>query len=285
MTVEVVGRDVEQHRDLGGEGGAVLELEGGALADDRRVLVDLAPVAPRAGGRRCRRRRPACPASRQTWPSHSTTVVLPFVPVTATNGFGSERQASSSSPITGTPRSRATSITGAVCGTPGLLITRPIPSEVLRAVVIQVNFDARLPQSCIHGRRSRIDGDDPRPRLREQPRRRLARAGHADDQVGPRAESAGLVSITRMFANSARAPAAAPVRPRRPHGPRRPAGGGLRRAAGAAGEGRGSARAVREVGRWESPAPDGARDTRCGRRTSRTSTAGRRSRRFYRLDA
>ena len=39
------------------------------------------------------------PAVRQTWPRSSVTVVLPLVPVTATNRFGSSLHASSSSPI------------------------------------------------------------------------------------------------------------------------------------------------------------------------------------------
>ena len=42
MAVEVVGGEVEEDRALGGEGDAVLELEAGGLADDRRGRVDLA---------------------------------------------------------------------------------------------------------------------------------------------------------------------------------------------------------------------------------------------------
>ena len=56
-------------------------------------------------------------------------VVLPFVPVTATNRFGRSRQASSSSPSTGRPRSRAAAITGASFGTPGLFTTTAAPSS------------------------------------------------------------------------------------------------------------------------------------------------------------
>ena len=65
----------------------------------------------------------AIPASRQIAPSSSTVVVLPLVPVTATKRLGRSRQASSSSPITGTPRSRAAATTGACEGTPGLFTT------------------------------------------------------------------------------------------------------------------------------------------------------------------
>ena len=56
-------------------------------------------------------------------PSSSVVVVFPFVPVTATSRFGSSRQASSSSPSTGRPRSRAATSTGASFGTPGLFTT------------------------------------------------------------------------------------------------------------------------------------------------------------------
>ena len=69
------------------------------------------------------------PASRQIAPSSSVVVVLPFVPVTATNRFGRSRHASSSSPSTGRPRSRAAAITGASFGTPGLFTTTAAPSS------------------------------------------------------------------------------------------------------------------------------------------------------------
>ena len=56
-------------------------------------------------------------------------VVFPLVPVTAQNAFGSSRQASSSSPVTSSPRSRAATSTGASWGTPGLLTTVRAPSS------------------------------------------------------------------------------------------------------------------------------------------------------------
>ena len=64
------------------------------------------------------------PATRHTWPSSSATVVLPLVPVTATKRLGSSRQASSSSPMTGTPRVSARLTAGDSRGTPGLLTTQ-----------------------------------------------------------------------------------------------------------------------------------------------------------------
>ena len=87
------------------------------------------PPAPRAAFPRCRRAPPGRSASRQIAPSSSVVVVLPFVPVTATKRFGSSRQASSSSPSTGRPRSRAATITGASFGTPGLFTTQATRSS------------------------------------------------------------------------------------------------------------------------------------------------------------
>src|SRR4051812_47878767 len=63
-------------------------------------------------------------AARQISPQSSATVVLPLVPVMPTKALGSARQASSTSPTTSTPRSRASRITAALSGTPGLLTTQ-----------------------------------------------------------------------------------------------------------------------------------------------------------------
>ncbi len=65
------------------------------------------------------------PASRWTCPIHSVVVVLPLVPVTATNSLGMSRQASSSSPSTGEPRARAAWTIGRVLGYAGALDERP----------------------------------------------------------------------------------------------------------------------------------------------------------------
>src|SRR3954452_1547721 len=63
------------------------------------------------------------PASRWMWPMSSVVVVLLLVPVTAMNSLGMSRHASSTSPSTGSPRSRAAATTGASAGTPGDLTT------------------------------------------------------------------------------------------------------------------------------------------------------------------
>ena len=130
------------------------------------------------------------PAVRQTWPSSSATVVLPFVPVTAQKRFGSSRQESSSSPITGMPRSRAAAIAGASAGTPGLLTTQRARSSSSTPTTIQEDFDAQPPQPFRARGRSGVDADHPLAALGEQPRRRLARAGEADDQVRARRAAA-----------------------------------------------------------------------------------------------
>ena len=87
VAVEVVGRDVQQHRRLGRERERVLELERGRLAHDRRP-------SGRATRRASSRPSPTLPAtatgrpaSRWMCPISSTVVVLPFVPVTAMNSF------------------------------------------------------------------------------------------------------------------------------------------------------------------------------------------------------
>ena len=53
------------------------------------------------------------PGLAKTWPSHSVTVVLPFVPVTATKRFGSQPPAELELADHGLPRARAAAITGA----------------------------------------------------------------------------------------------------------------------------------------------------------------------------
>ena len=86
------------------------------------------------------------PAARRTAPSISAVVVLPLVPVTAMKRFGSSRHASSSSPNTGMPRSRAAAIAGAVPGTPGLLHHAVHAVEQIHAVASEVRLDPlRMP--------------------------------------------------------------------------------------------------------------------------------------------
>ncbi len=81
------------------------------------------PMLPTAAVRR--------PAARSIEASMSVVVVLPFVPVTTSQGAASgprSRQASSSSPHTGTPASRAATITGARGGRPGDTTRTSAPS-------------------------------------------------------------------------------------------------------------------------------------------------------------
>src|SRR5882672_6535046 len=87
------------------------------------------------------------------WPSSSTVVVLPLVPVTARQRFGIARQASSSSPTTSIPRSNAAAITGASRGTPGLLTTVRVPSSranpsVSRATSTPTPVNPAAPSGC-----------------------------------------------------------------------------------------------------------------------------------------
>ena len=98
----------------------------------------------------------------------SVVVVLPLVPVTAMNSLGISRQASSTSPSTGSPRSRAAAMTGACAGTPGDLTTARTCSSARRRVVALAAIDpARLlaagPQDLERGDpRAREPDDEPR---------------------------------------------------------------------------------------------------------------------------
>ena len=69
------------------------------------------------------------PAASKTAPSNAVVVVLPLVPVTPRMGFGSSLAPSSISEITGRPRARAASTSGARPSIPGLFTTRSIPSR------------------------------------------------------------------------------------------------------------------------------------------------------------
>jgi hypothetical protein len=73
------------------------------------------------------------PAARIMAAVISTVVVLPFVPVTATNGTRHMRAPNSISLTTGRPRSRAHPITGAHSGTPGLTTTMVALSRCSRS--------------------------------------------------------------------------------------------------------------------------------------------------------
>ena len=135
-------------------------------------------------------------AVRQTWPRSSVTVVLPFVPVTATNRFGSRRQASSSSPTTARPSSRARAITAASARHPGALDDAARALEKLDPVRVQVNLHARLGEPRRPLGRARVAARDLRPARRQHPRRRLSRPGQADHQVWAVGEGrAGLQPI------------------------------------------------------------------------------------------
>ena len=125
------------------------------------------------------------PAARQTWPSSSATVVLPFVPVTATKRLGSSRQASSSSPMTGTPRVSARRTAGAWRGTPGLLTTHCARStSSSRSPSRFTSTPASRNLSAPSGAPG-VGPDHLLPALGEQPRGGLPRTGEADDQIRP----------------------------------------------------------------------------------------------------
>ena len=118
-------------------------------------------------------------ASRQIAPSSSVVVVLPFVPVTATKRFGSSRQASSSSPSTGSPRSRAADDHGRLVRHARALHHAGHAVEQLHPVDAEMRLEV-----AGHVRAAGVGADHLAVR-REHPRRRDPGAREPDDQVRP----------------------------------------------------------------------------------------------------
>ena len=110
VAVEVIGLEVEQHRDRRRRTGATSS----SWNDESSQTTQSASRTERerhADVPGDRRRR--APAARKIAPSSAVVVVLPFVPVTPTNREpGSSRKPSSTSDHTGTPRSRAATSSG-----------------------------------------------------------------------------------------------------------------------------------------------------------------------------
>ena len=137
VPVEVVRRHVQHRRHARPEGVHRLELEARDLGDDHAVGREgRAPRRP-AACRCCRPPARAAPARPSSAPVSAVVVVLPLVPVMATNSASIARQASSSSPMIGTPRARAPASAGASTGTPGLTTTSSAVVERLRRVAAQ----------------------------------------------------------------------------------------------------------------------------------------------------
>ena len=122
-------------------------------------------------------------AVRQTWPRSSVTVVLPFVPVTATKRFGISRQASSSSPTTGVPRSRAAATTGASRGNSGALDQAADAFEQIDAIRSRWTSTPAPPRSSAPAE-SPIAARHLLSTAGQEAGGGLTRARQADDQVG-----------------------------------------------------------------------------------------------------
>ena len=69
------------------------------------------------------------PAALSRCAIRAVVVVFPLVPVMAMRSASMTRQPSSSSPMMGTPRARATSRAGSSRGTPGLTTTNSAPAN------------------------------------------------------------------------------------------------------------------------------------------------------------
>ncbi len=124
-------------------------------------------------------------AVRHRWPRSSVTVVLPFVPVTATKRFGSNRQASSSSSEDRRfPAGAAAATTGASAGNSGALDQAAGAFEQIDAIRFEVDLDARAAQVLRPLGRARVAARHPLSTAGQKPRGGLTRARQADDQVG-----------------------------------------------------------------------------------------------------
>ena len=125
------------------------------------------------------------PAVRYRCPSSSTVVVLPLVPVTATNRFGIARQASSSSPDHVDPPLQRSSDHRRLPGHPGALDDGPRPLKQGKSIRIQHNFDTGRRQPCRPIRMPRIDPPNDLPPPGQQPSHSLPRPGQPNNQKRP----------------------------------------------------------------------------------------------------
>ena len=89
-------------------------------------------------------------------PSSVVVVDFPFVPVTAITRPRSHRDASSTSPMTSTPRARAETRPGSSGGTPGLVTTRSAESKVAALWPPSSTLDARVPSAQTPARSPRV---------------------------------------------------------------------------------------------------------------------------------
>ena len=184
VAVEVIGTEVEQHGDLRGEGLGVLELEGRALADDRRAGIE------RTGHRGERRTHVA--GQRMGLPGRLADGTEPFSHgrLAVRAGYGEEavgQQAPAEleladhrqPPLVSRDDRRRRRRHA------GTLDHRANPVHELKTIVIQTQFDAELRKPCGSWRISRIRAVD----ARAEPQQRLSGghpgAGEPDDQVGP----------------------------------------------------------------------------------------------------
>ena len=130
MAVEVVGRDVEHHGNFRTKGLDRLQLEARYFQHHDGVGCGRARPARLPACRYCRRPAVGKPPAATISPASVVVVVLPFEPVMATMFPGRNCDASSISPITGSPSARACTSGGESTGTPGLTTIRSCPRNV-----------------------------------------------------------------------------------------------------------------------------------------------------------
>ena len=189
MAIEVVGREVQQHRDPRME--RVDRLRAGSCSPRRRGACRASTRRPaRSAARRCcRRPSTSMPAASSIRPVSVVVVDLPFVPVIAMTRPRSQRDASSSSPITGTPRARAASIAGCSRRHAGTQHDQIGAGERRRRVAAELERDAGVAQ--------------PLPRRRSASRVRSA----SPSRRGARAARAAAMPLRAAPTTTTRLPA------------------------------------------------------------------------------
>ncbi len=160
VPVEVIGRHVEQRRGQRPEAVGRLHLE---ARDLEHVGVRVIARACRAqAGRSCRRPARRAPALASISAASVATVLLPLLPVTAITGAFAARANSSTSPITSSPRRRASATSGMSTDRPGESSTR-LTSSSQRASSVASSTSAVGARAVERG----------------EPRRRRAAVDHA----------------------------------------------------------------------------------------------------------
>ena len=182
VPVEVVRRQVEQDRRCAGR--KVSTSSSWKLESSHTIQAPSpsAPSSPVSGRPTFPATATSLPAARKMSPSSSLVVVLPFVPVTPRIGLARSRKPSSTSLQTVTPRSRAAAAKGSRRRYAWAFHKQVHAVEKLGVVRAEDDFDTCLAKPPRVDVLPPVDPDDVHASPRQRERRRLARAGEAEDE-------------------------------------------------------------------------------------------------------